>query len=1098
MLLSRGGSLEPGFYRHTPGTDEYKRLFTGDSLTWSDAYVTADSLIGHSVALSFGQVSSVDRLSIPIDSLLLSPEVEVPVSVTSVDGTPRASVTDLYSGRTVSGSFSTVAMACSPAGRIFAICTDGMLYQVNPDSNQYTVIGPLGITPSADSQGACYDLPSGKIIWAASCERPGIYTVDPGTGSATLAEAFTDGRHATCIFPVSYQAAPAGPVTPTAPTFSTELPGEYNGLLTLIAPALRGDHNPISSPVRMEVALDGVTVSDTTMRAGDRAEIPFTAPQDRHKFTVRASTNGIPSPVNGSSQFIGLDYPHAPKDVVVSTYNDQSLVMWVAGNKGVNGGYINPADIHYRMVRQPGNVVVNDSTRNLFANDDLPSSPRRKYRYEVTSIHRSEFASEPGSSPWFVHGDAYLLPWSLDLSDDDDLAEFNTDGSIEQFPIHIPAVSLDADMVYKFRMQLIPGEEIPTEFMLTGIASGSSTSVRLQNVSGTISPVNDTVEIEFSVPFSANWRLSLDCTTPIERFVLGIMGIDAVGSSGAPEAPILTSTEKRNGTVTFNVVIPNYNLSHHTLTDASAVILRCNGKNAAFTLVPEGSSSVTVTDPNPPASLCRYSITLANEYGEGRPTETVLYPRAVSLPFATDDFSLLPDIDFGSGCMVEVTAEGETYLTGPVAGVHPLAEVIDLPEDGGVSLSSYCQATAPVAPQVSASPDNDAPNRMDLTIKLPTTDINGDPLQAPLSVEIRRGANGMAHGVIYNRQPGATVIWSDAGAPDGFADYSVRCAASTTGYGLATSISAYAGYDTPGNVEELVMYTPDLNNLQATISWESPSAGMHGGTLGNGEIFYDIYRLNIDPATGTSTPELMESLYNSTRYSLPWQYGDSQQIASLGVAARIGSRTGSRSDAATTVGKPLTLPFSETFPGGSPERQLWTMHLENPTEWQFGTDRCWQFDAEGAYAAAGNRPTTLISPTIRTINLQDGTLTFKYRGEGEAATLAIAVECDGALNTLADIAMADGDSQWHTASYDVKELCRSLHCRLVFTATGGVRISDIRMTGTEDFSGVGTISADQKGEGNIYDLQGRKVKNPQPGTPVIENGRVRIPAAAER
>lgn len=124
----------------------------------------------------------------------------------------------------------------------------------------------------------------------------------------------------------------------------------------------------------------------------------------------------------------------------------------------------------------------------------------------------------------------------------------------------------------------------------------------------------------------------------------------------------------------------------------------------------------------------------------------------------------------------------------------------------------------------------------------PTTNIRGEQLTSLTKVEIWKDNKVVK--TFDNPAPGAALSFTDTDVSNGAVAYSVA-ATNATGTGLRTSASAWVGYDTPKEPENITL----KDNLDGTLtlSWQTPgTVGTHGGYVDNTELTYKVYDVDLD------------------------------------------------------------------------------------------------------------------------------------------------------------------------------------------------------------------------------------------------------------
>ncbi|MDY6130884.1 MAG: T9SS type A sorting domain-containing protein [Prevotella sp.] len=117
--------------------------------------------------------------------------------------------------------------------------------------------------------------------------------------------------------------------------------------------------------------------------------------------------------------FVGRDVPGMPMDLKLEASGKKGTLTWKAPEKGMNGAWFDRTTLAYRVVRQPGNVTVKESTTETTFTEELEE--RKGYSYEVTAVN-SDGESEKSVSNTVAFGASIKIPYTTSLRT---LDEFN-------------------------------------------------------------------------------------------------------------------------------------------------------------------------------------------------------------------------------------------------------------------------------------------------------------------------------------------------------------------------------------------------------------------------------------------------------------------------------------------------------------------------------------------------------------------------------------------------------------------------------------------------------------------------------------------------
>lgn len=272
-----------------------------------------------------------------------------------------------------------------------------------------------------------------------------------------------------------------------------------------------------------------------------------------------------------------------------------------------------------------------------------------------------------------------------------------------------------------------------------------------------------------------------------------------------------------------------------------------------------------------------------------------------------------------------------------------------------------------------------------VTFKAPSRTFDGTyALSGSLNYQVILNGSDTLKGTTT---PGA-VTTVPVTAKEGVNHFALRVG-NSVGFGPTSRLTGYVGYDTP-LPPDMVKFDVDETG-KATVSWQGPTEGVHGGYLG--ELTYDVYRIS-----GTDTTKVAEALTQNTfSETLPT---NALKQFSYGVVASNGHyRSAQRVSDGKLVGSAIEVPFLEEF---STDLGLFTVIDANNdgSTWQWEkTNQC----AAYRWSSKNKGDDWLISPPI---HLQAGKaydVTFKARSISSGAFPEKMEASWGRGNTVADM-----------------------------------------------------------------------------------------------
>lgn len=151
------------------------------------------------------------------------------------------------------------------------------------------------------------------------------------------------------------------------------------------------------------VEIDGVRET-VSAQAGEDVVLPKTFANGMHHVSIYASLNDVLSPERRFSTFTGVDAPAAPQNVLLAIdgQTGTATLTWDAPTASVNGGTFDKAGLTYRIVRNPGEIVVVESQTGTSFTEELGDAFGH-YSYTVIPM-ASGMEGTPATSNEVVSG----------------------------------------------------------------------------------------------------------------------------------------------------------------------------------------------------------------------------------------------------------------------------------------------------------------------------------------------------------------------------------------------------------------------------------------------------------------------------------------------------------------------------------------------------------------------------------------------------------------------------------------------------------------------------------------------------------------------
>ena len=332
----------------------------------------------------------------------------------------------------LSGNWRT--LACDRSGQLYGIryysepgpgydiVTRSELYKIDKNTAAATLVGDTGVKPQFDTD-AIIDPRSGRMFWIVAPETESSYIaeVDLTTGRATPLYTLPDDALVKGLgieAPAAYDKSPAA-VTGASADFTG---GSLSGTVSFTAPSTYFDGTPASGgAITARVTANGNPVASKNVTFGQRVTMDVTLPAaGLYNFDITVeNAEGVSPRTTIADVFVGNGTPAAPLPVL--TYDGGTMTLtWQPVSESADGGYINPADVTYSVVRFPDNVTVASGLKATSFSETIaePASATR-YHYAVTA-NFSGAASAPAESNSVLLG--YVTPpYTADFNGSTDL-----------------------------------------------------------------------------------------------------------------------------------------------------------------------------------------------------------------------------------------------------------------------------------------------------------------------------------------------------------------------------------------------------------------------------------------------------------------------------------------------------------------------------------------------------------------------------------------------------------------------------------------------------------------------------------------------------
>ncbi len=393
--------------------------------------------------------------------------------------------------------------------------------------------------------------------------------------------------------------------------------------------------------------------------------------------------------------------------------------------------------------------------------------------------------------------------------------------------------------------------------------------------------------------------------------------------------------------------------------------------------------------------------------------------------------------------------------------------------------------------------------KANLSWTAPTKNYYGQALDAneEMTVKVFRGRNAQTLAYTTSAKPGAKLQWEDTEALHGFNYYTITCE-NSFGQGEIISDTIFVGRDVPALVGNLRV-RGSKDNINAVLSWDSPTEGENGGVVIDDEMLYSIYAY--DPMLQTLTP-IAENVKEHT-YTIEGTPGQ-QHLEYFAISAIMPTEGEGKALASSVVlGDLYDLPFAESFANSKVSTTLWqnvpmvqnatSAGLDNPQGGSYNQCNGPQDNDGGcAYIYNGYQYETyagaiLAAPKVKLVPGKDNELHFwayhfkENYTENAFIQVIISAEDTPYENVRNGKITVGGTKEegWKEHVISLNSYRNKNFVSVGFMGiTGGyqdcIYLDNVRII-TPEADGISNVNATDKRPSAIYNLQGQRVLTPR-------------------
>lgn len=295
------------------------------------------------------------------------------------------------------------AIAASPGGTIFGIDKFGSLVVVDKNTGKFKqTIGETGIQPQY-IQSATFDH-DGNLYWATSTASGynGIYKVDTLTAQVTPVMNFTDGRQIIGLNAGDNVYDDKAPAAPTDMKFNFN-GADLFGDVSFTLPTKTVDGTPLTGKLKgqLDMNLKYVPFSGNP---GETVTLKVYLSAERYyKFSAYVEQDGKRSPRVSDEHWVGADRPILPENPVLNVKDNVATLTWKAPEKGIHGGYVNPDEMTYTVIRYPEGKYDAEDIKDCSFTEPVDMTKSRRLAYGIVPKYGEKIGQVSYSNDYQVN-----------------------------------------------------------------------------------------------------------------------------------------------------------------------------------------------------------------------------------------------------------------------------------------------------------------------------------------------------------------------------------------------------------------------------------------------------------------------------------------------------------------------------------------------------------------------------------------------------------------------------------------------------------------------------------------------------------------------
>ena len=245
--------------------------------------------------------------------------------------------------------------------------------------------------------------------------------------------------------------------------------------------------------------------------------------------------------------------------------------------------------------------------------------------------------------------------------------------------------------------------------------------------------------------------------------------------------------------------------------------------------------------------------------------------------------------------------------------------------DGLNSGKGYVSVYTGVLPGNITAFDASAPSfdkaEVDITVTAPTAMKDGSPLADNVSIDIQTGSIWDGYQTLHtfeNVEAGKTYTWRHTGMQmEQTITYRAYARSGQNGKGITETVDTHVGLVAPGTPANFVARR---QGDSVVLTWEKPAKGAYNGDYDAANTLYKLTRVYLDKSEQLVATNISGYTYTDSP-NVDEETAVTYQLVALNT---VGESAQAAVSQQVTVGKPLDLPFEESFTRSQYDHKGWT------------------------------------------------------------------------------------------------------------------------------------------------------------------------------